>query len=161
MSDSEKCQIMNDFLKRIFGAKESGYRAAHERINREHGGDRRATLEGAGRSEWDGEQNRGYRNVYGNTTGPSTYVSGGEIKHYRGKGPKGYRRGDERIREEINEKLTDDRFLDATDVEVEVREGEVILSGSVADRNAKRRAEDLAESISGVKHLENRLRINR
>lgn len=152
---------MNDFLKRIFGSKESGYRSAHERRNREQGGERRSNLEGAGRSDWDGEQNRGYRNVYGNSAGPSTYVPGGEVKYYRGKGPKGYRRADERIKEEINERLTDDRFLDATEVEVEVREGEVTLSGTVADRSAKRRAEDLAESISGVKHLENRLRINR
>lgn len=154
---------MNDFLKRIFGSKESGYRAAHERINRDQSGERRNVrpLEGAGRSGWDIEQNRGYSGLYGNPSGPSTYVEHGEIKHYRGKGPKGYRRSDERVRDDINDTLTDDRFLDASDVEVEVRDGEVVLSGTVADKNAKRRAEDLAESISGVKHLENRLRIAR
>lgn len=154
---------MNDFFKKIFGSEESGYRSAHERRNREQGVERRNVrpLEGAGRSGWDVEQNRGYSSVYGNPSGPSTYVERGEVKHYRGKGPRGYRRSDERVREEINDMLTDDRFLDATDVEVEVRDGEVTLSGTVADRNAKRRAEDLAESISGVKHLENRLRVAR
>ena len=154
---------MNDFLRRIFGSEESGYRTAHERKSRDQHVERKniRSLEGAGRSGWDVEQNRGYSSVYGNPSGPSTYIERGEMKHYRGKGPKGYRRSDERIKEDISDVFTDDRLLDASEVEVEVLDGEVVLLGTVSDRNAKRRAEDLAESVSGVKNLENRLRVSR
>jgi osmotically-inducible protein OsmY len=37
---------------------------------------------------------------------------------YAGRGPRGYRRSDERIREDINDRLTDDWYIDASDVEV-------------------------------------------
>ncbi|HEX8039742.1 MAG TPA: BON domain-containing protein [Chryseosolibacter sp.] len=79
---------------------------------------------------------------------------------YRGKGPRNYSRSDERIREDINDRLSDDPFIDATDIEVAVSNGDVTLTGAVDDRSAKRRAEDLAESVSGVKNVENRLRVS-
>lgn len=79
---------------------------------------------------------------------------------YRGKGPKNYQRSDDRIREDINDRLSDDWFVDASDVEVTVNSGEVTLSGTVDERTSKRRAEDIAESVSGVKHVENRLRVS-
>jgi osmotically-inducible protein OsmY len=78
---------------------------------------------------------------------------------FRGRGPKGYVRSDERIREEINDRLTDDWSLDATDIEVEVEEREVTLSGEVGSRADKRRAEDIAESVSGVLNVQNNLRV--
>lgn len=78
---------------------------------------------------------------------------------YRGVGPRNYRRSDERILEDINERLTDDRHIDASDVGVAVEGGEVTLSGTVADRAARRRAEDIAESVSGVGHVQNDLRV--
>jgi hypothetical protein len=115
-------------------------------------------LEGAGRAGWDTEQNRGYGDIFGNQAGPSTFVQGGELNHSYGKGPRNYRRSDERIMEDISECFTHDRFLDASEIEIEVKDGEVILSGHVNDRASKRRAEDLAEIIAGVKHLENRLK---
>jgi hypothetical protein len=154
---------MKEFIKRIFGSEESGYRTAHDRRAGDQNNERKRNhpLEGAGRSGWDTEQNRGYSRVYGNHAGPSTYVERGEMRHFQGRGPKNYRRADERIRDDINDALTDDQFLDATNIEVEVKDGEVTLVGQVEDRQAKRRAEDLAETISGVKHLENRLRIAR
>ena len=80
---------------------------------------------------------------------------------YRGRGPKGYKRSDERIREDINDRLSDDPYVDASDIEVSVNNSEVTLSGSVYDRSTKRRAEDLVESISGVRNVENRIRVNR
>jgi len=80
---------------------------------------------------------------------------------HRGKGPKGYQRSDERIKEDINDRMMDDGQLDATDIEVEVDNNEVVLNGSVESRLAKRRAEDIAESISGVNNVENHLRINK
>jgi hypothetical protein len=78
---------------------------------------------------------------------------------HRGRGPKGYKRSDERIHEDVCERLTEDRFIDASNVEVIVKEGEVTLSGTVASRGLKRRAEDLAELASGVRHVQNNLRV--
>ena len=80
---------------------------------------------------------------------------------YSGRGPRGYRRSDERIREDVNERLTDDSFLDATNIEVSVDSGIVTLTGTVNNRSDKRRAEDLAESVSGVSDVSNQLRVNR
>lgn len=80
---------------------------------------------------------------------------------HRGKGPKNFMRTDDRIKELINDKLTDDWQVDASDIEVSVSNGEVILTGYVVDRIQKRKAEDIAESISGVTHVENRIKINR
>jgi BON domain len=78
---------------------------------------------------------------------------------YRGRGPKGYTRSDDRIREDVNDRLTDDWSLDASDIEVSVSGGEVTLSGTVNSRMDKRRAEDIAESVSGVRNVQNNLRV--
>jgi hypothetical protein len=85
----------------------------------------------------------------------------GELGQFRGRGPKGYRRSDERIREEVCECLTADDRIDASDIDVAVRDSEVTLSGSVSSREEKRRAEDLIERISGVKDVNNSLRVER
>lgn len=78
---------------------------------------------------------------------------------HRGRGPKNYKRSDSRIEEDINDRLTYDSYLDASEIEINVENGEVTLSGYVATRNAKRRTEDIAESVSGVTNVENRLRV--
>jgi osmotically-inducible protein OsmY len=80
-------------------------------------------------------------------------------REHRGRGPKGYRRSDERIREDVNDRLSDDYYLDASEVEVAVSNTEVTLTGTVNNRSDKRRAEDLADSVSGVSNVENRLRV--
>jgi osmotically-inducible protein OsmY len=80
---------------------------------------------------------------------------------YVGMGPRGYRRSDERISEEVCEQLTRHGDVDASDIEVEVKDSEVILRGTVEDRRTKRIAEDLAESTSGVSEVHNQLRIRR
>lgn len=80
---------------------------------------------------------------------------------FSGRGPKGYRRSDERIREDVCERLLYDHDVDATDIEVSVNEATVVLAGSVSDRYAKRRAEDIAESVTGVHDVQNQIRINR
>ena len=77
---------------------------------------------------------------------------------WRGKGPKGYRRSDERIREDVSDRLSEG-YLDASDVEVAVSNAEVTLTGTVNNRWDKRRAEDIAESVNGVTHVENRIRV--
>ena len=78
-----------------------------------------------------------------------------------GKGPRGYVRSDERIREDVSDRLSDDDELDASDITVTVSGSEVTLEGSVPDRHSKRRAEDISESVSGVTEVHNRLRANK
>lgn len=80
---------------------------------------------------------------------------------HRGKGPRGYRRSDERIKEDINDRLTDYSHLDASDIDVSVNEGVVMLDGMVDSRWAKRSAEDIVETVSGVKDVQNNLRVGR
>ncbi|HEX2535603.1 MAG TPA: BON domain-containing protein [Chitinophagaceae bacterium] len=78
---------------------------------------------------------------------------------HRGKGPKTYNRSDDRIREDVCDRLSDDGYVDASDIDVRIENGEVTLTGTVDSRQAKRRAEDLVESISGVRHVQNNLRV--
>lgn len=78
---------------------------------------------------------------------------------HKGRGPIGYKRSDERITEDVNDKLSDDSHLDASQIEVTVKSGEVILQGTVNNRMAKRHAEDIAEAVSGVSNVENRIRV--
>lgn len=82
-----------------------------------------------------------------------------QMDQHRGKGPKGYVRTDERIRDDVNDRLSDDPMLDASDIEVAVAGGEVTLTGFVAARQDKRRAEDTAEAVSGVNNVQNNLRV--
>lgn len=78
---------------------------------------------------------------------------------FRGKGPKDYKRSDERLTEDINERLTYDDDIDAGDISVAVADGEVTLSGTVHTRAEKRRAEDLADEVPGITHVQNNLRV--
>jgi hypothetical protein len=78
---------------------------------------------------------------------------------YRGRGPKGYMRSDDRIREDVNDRLTDAPTIDASEIEVAVSGGEVTLTGFVFSRDQRRRAEDVAETVSGVTHVQNNLRV--
>ena len=78
---------------------------------------------------------------------------------HRGHGPSGYSRSDSRIQDDVCDRLTDDWQVDARNITVSVNEGEVSLDGSVGSRLAKRRAEDCAEAVSGVKHVQNNLRV--
>ena len=78
---------------------------------------------------------------------------------HRGRGPRGYTRSDERIREDVSDRLTDDPGVDASEIEIQVSNCEVTLSGTVHSRWQKRRAEDIAEDVSGVKHVQNNLRV--
>jgi osmotically-inducible protein OsmY len=83
----------------------------------------------------------------------------GDYSSYRGKGPSDYRRSDDRIREDVCDRLTDDDRVDASNIRVQIESDAVILSGTVNSREEKRRAEDLVESVSGVRNVENRLRV--
>jgi hypothetical protein len=82
-----------------------------------------------------------------------------EARSHAGRGPKGYTRSDERIREDVSDRLTDDWLVDASEIEVTVASGDVTLSGTVDSREAKRRAADCAEGVSGVRNVQNNLRV--
>jgi hypothetical protein len=94
----------------------------------------------------------------GQSTGQSQNARWGS---FAGRGPRNYQRSDERIREEVNERLTDDHRVDASDIEVEVRNGEVILRGRVDERRDKRAAEEVVENLPGVRDVRNELRVER
>ena len=78
---------------------------------------------------------------------------------HSGRGPRNYQRSDERIREDLCERFTQHSYLDPSDIDIRVQNGQVTLDGSVSDRQAKRTAEDIAEGVSGVTEVQNRLRI--
>jgi len=103
-----------------------------------------------------GSYGRGYGGS--GSTGAEPHVHRGVGPH-RGKGPVGYQRSDDRIRELVCESLTEDDQIDASQIEVAVNRGEVALSGSVDDRRAKRDAEDCAWSVTGVRDVQNQLRV--
>jgi len=78
---------------------------------------------------------------------------------FTGRGPKNYTRSDDRIREDVSDRLEQHGEIDATEIEVRVETAEVILEGTVPDRRTKRLAEDVVEDTPGVKQVHNRLRI--
>jgi osmotically-inducible protein OsmY len=101
----------------------------------------------------------GYGMYYGQ--GYSQDYSRGYGSAYSGRGPKNYSRSDERIAEDINERLMRHYEIDASDIEVHVRNGEVTLTGTVDNRRMKHLVEDIADDIAGVKDVNNQLRVNR
>ena len=78
---------------------------------------------------------------------------------FTGRGPRGYQRSDERIREDVCDRLTIHGDIDASNVEVEVVGAEVTLRGTVETRGSRRLAEDVAESVPGVRHVHNEIRV--
>lgn len=78
-----------------------------------------------------------------------------------GQGPRNYQRSDERIQEDVSERLTQHGRINAKEIDVEVSNGEVTLKGTVESRYAKHMAEDVADSVSGVQEVHNQLRVKR
>lgn len=83
------------------------------------------------------------------------------LHHSRRAGPRGYVRSDERIREEICERLADRADLDVDDVSVVVTQGRVTLEGSVPNRQMKHRIDALCDDSAGVREVDNRIRVAR
>lgn len=77
------------------------------------------------------------------------------------RGPKGYKRSDDRIREDVNDRLSLEDHLDPSEIEVSVSNGEVTLTGSVETRREKFLAEEIADDVSGVTEVHNSLRVGR
>jgi hypothetical protein len=125
---------------------------------------------GYARSEWYGD--RGYgdrmRSQRYEERGPwerakdSLREGWQDIKEtFAGKGPKGYKRSDDRIREDVCERLTRHPAIDASEIDITVRSGEVTLSGTVPNRRMKRLAEDVVEEIAGVNDVTNQIHVIR
>jgi osmotically-inducible protein OsmY len=104
---------------------------------------------------------RGYADLEGHPDRGWNIGSDRDRESYRGRGPKNYQRSDDRIREEVCERLTMDHDVDASDIEVSVSDAVVMLNGTVRERHAKRIAEDLCELVRGVKDVQNNLRVSR
>jgi hypothetical protein len=101
-----------------------------------------------GQGQYSQGQNQQWQNQqWQNQQGPHT-----------GKGPKGYSRSDDRIREDVCEYLTRHGNVDASEIEVRVKDGEVTLTGTVNRREEKRMAEEATENVPGVRDVHNQLR---
>lgn len=79
--------------------------------------------------------------------------------HY-GKGPKNYRRSDERIKEDVSDALERNPQIDASEIELDVKDGVVTLRGHIEDRRTKRLTEDVVAGIYGVKDVRNDLTVD-
>ncbi|KYG61034.1 BON domain-containing protein [Bdellovibrio bacteriovorus] len=118
-------------------------------------------------------QNSGEQNVNSPAYAPSSGFIGssssssyftnqqeGQGQHY-GKGPRGFTRSDDRIKEEVCEMLTRHGQIDAQDIDLEVDNGIVTLTGTVPERKMKHLAEDCAEHCLGVKDIINNIRVKK
>lgn len=75
--------------------------------------------------------------------------------------PKGYRCSDERLWENICERLMQAEDIDSSDVSVKVQGARVILEGTVPERYMKHAIEDLVDACPGVQDIDNRIRVQR
>jgi len=114
-------------------------------------------------STWRSDHDRGFLQRAGDEVaswfGDEEAARRREADH-SGRGPTNYTRSDQRILEDVCDRITDDWRVDGTGVQVTVDNGEVTLDGTVPSRDQKRRAEDCADAISGVKHVQNNLRVD-
>jgi hypothetical protein len=116
--------------------------------------------------EYTHDQDRPFQDLsHSRHTRDSEHYGGGgmsnafEYGEHTGKGPKGYSRSDERIRDDVCEALTQHGEIDASDVEVKVHAGAVTLTGTVDSRVTKQLAEEAIERLAGVKEVINRLKV--
>jgi hypothetical protein len=115
----------------LFSGDTYGTGTSGPRSEREHG--QRSTRDASRRDSWAGP--------------------------FAGKGPKGYRRSDERLIEEASEALERNGQLDASEIEVTCKEGILTLRGTVDSRRGKRLAEETAEDVYGVRDVMNELKV--
>jgi len=74
-------------------------------------------------------------------------------------GPKGYKRSDERLKEDVSERLFEAYHIDSSEVTVEVQGAKVTLEGTVPSRHMKHAIEDLVDNCPGVADIDNRIRV--
>jgi osmotically-inducible protein OsmY len=131
-----------------FGGGSGGYGRGYEGEESGRYGESRSSDQGSlGQGSYGQRGRRGMEGA-GQQRGP-----------YSGRGPKGYQRSDERIREDVSEALSRHGHVDASEITVDVRGGEVTLTGTVDSREAKREAERAIENEPGVREVQNQLRV--
>jgi len=103
------------------------------------------------------------RTMSGYGSGSSSYGGQGQIERSTSarRGPKGWQRSDDRLKEDICERLDHSGDIDSSEVTVTVAEGKVVLDGTVSDRSMKYAMEDLVDNVPGVKDIDNRVRVSR
>lgn len=74
-------------------------------------------------------------------------------------GPKGYKRSDERLQEDISERLLEAYHIDSSEVTVAVQGAKVTLEGTVPSRHMKHAIEDMVDACPGVLEIDNRVRV--
>jgi hypothetical protein len=112
-------------------------------------------------------------NVHSRSADPGQSSYGGfmnedtrfQRQQYRGQAaqrvhPKGYTRSDERIQEDICERLSYSG-LPVGEVSVEVSQGRVTLDGMVSARPIKHAIEDYVDDCMGVQEIDNRIKVQR
>jgi osmotically-inducible protein OsmY len=171
-----------DYARGGFGTQSQGYGGSQSH-GQDHGqgygqGFRQGYAQSYGRSfggpqSYGGTQDRGWgelgeRSYGGNRDdrdeGMGHRMMEGIKSVFRGKGPKGYKRSDERIREDVLDRLNHlsvHAEVDASEVEAAVEDGEVTLTGFVRERRWKHMMEDAAEGVMGVKDIHNQIRVRR
>src|SRR6476620_11241579 len=88
--------------------------------------------------EYNWNHRQGWDQYYNQRSSGSRHHGGSLIGHDRGghsgRGPKGYRRSDDSIFHDVCDTLTMSADIDASDIEVTVKDGVVYLNGTVSDR---------------------------
>lgn len=146
------------------GGREGGRWPREEQPQRWGRGDR--GYPSSGYSGYRGQSASGERHETSGGYGPSgrsDFSRSGEgswqgQQSHRGKGPRGYERTDDRLKEVICERLSDDPDIDASEITVNVSGGNVKLTGTVNSRADKYQVEELIEQCGGVKDIDNQLR---
>ena len=152
---------------------QSGYGQGNYRPRGGQGSQRGAYGSPGGWSEPSGEgQQYGQGGDYGGSNpgygyGDQGYGSQGwgnqqssQRGQHHGKGPKGYQRSDERIKELLSERLREDPEIDPSEVTITVQGGKITLEGTVDSRQAKNAIEEAADQF-GASDVQNNLRVQR
>jgi hypothetical protein len=137
------------FGERPYGERQYDWRPGERQMGERHMGERQWTDRGERLTGPWGERQMSQRQYGESPMGERRYP----------RGPKGYRRSDERVREDVCDRLHHLGDIDSSDVEVKVQNGEVILTGSVPDRWMKYQIETISEHISGVNDVTNQIRV--
>jgi hypothetical protein len=120
------------------------------------------SAEGSGQGQYGQSFGEAGRTYGEQGFGQSRYGYGQESERRRRaeRGPKGYQRSDERLKDDICERLMNADYIDASDVSVEVKDGKVTLEGTVLQRRMKHAIEDIVDDCIGVKDIDNKVRVS-
>jgi hypothetical protein len=109
--------------------------------------------------EFSDDDEPSYVNEYNLGEYPEQRPSPSLDVNYRGIGPKGYQAKRFKIIEDACEILARDKYLDASNIQVGLDNGVLVLRGEVLSRSDKKRAEALVENIPGIVDVANYLGI--